>query len=1488
MLWLCLSLPRLPASALDLRDGVVSEQRGSQRWLITDAPGVAAGMTLAAALAVQPDLAVHARKPSAEQETLRHLAHWLYHYGSPVTCQILDLQEPFRVPRARLWFEVGASLQLFGGLAPLRSRLLGELNEMRHVARCAVAPTRAGAALLAECGREITCADPAGLQAALADLPIAALPWPGAILAALKGVGLRRIGVLLDLPRESFARRFGEDLLMDLDRLRGLAAEPLDPVVPPSRYARRFELSGDVESVEPLLFPLKRMCTELGAYLRARDSGALSLHLVCLHAFGAPTRLTLRLLGPTRDAARMFAAWNERLLREPPDRPVTGDHARGRRVRHTGALAGGLVRQARRPAARLAAGAGARAGAPGRAGAVDADGHRRSSAGACSCPGHTRRNVQLVAGAAPALAPQAAARDPGSAADRAARAHRKRLVGRRRRCARLLPDRARRQLRLGLPRSQDGRVVPARVLGMSAGYAELHCLSNFSFLRGASHADELVAQAKALGYAALAITDECSMAGVVRAHEATKKIGLPLIIGAEFQLADGPKLVLLAENHDGYSGICGLITRARRRSVKGAYRLLRADLGAMPGCSVLWIADAASLTDAQWVRQTFGEHAWIAVELHRDGDDAGKLARLQDIGRRFGLPLVAAGDVHMHARARRALQDTLTAIRHGVPVAECGARLFANGERHLRSVEDLRTLYPTALLQETLAIAERCRFNLSELKYDYPHELVPHGETPASHLAKLTEAGVRHRWPDGESPYVRSLIDKELKLITRLGYEHFFLTVHDVVAEAKRRGILCQGRGSAANSAVCYALGITEVRPDQETRLVVERFISAERNEPPDIDVDFEHQRREEIIQYVYAKYGRERTAIAATVISYRSRSAVRDVGKALGFSAEEIDRLSKSLAWWDEVETLPKRLAETGFDPSTPRMRALLVLVRQILGFPRHLSQHVGGFVISDQPLSQLVPIENAAMPDRTIIQWDKDDLESLGLLKVDVLALGMLTALKHSVEMVSRWHGAPFSLADIPREDRRTYEMIQRAETIGVFQIESRAQMSMLPRLKPAKFYDLVIQIAIVRPGPIQGDMVHPYLRRRNGEEQPVYPDPDLEQVLKRTLGVPLFQEQVMEIAVVAAGFSPGEADQMRRSMAAWKKGGGFDHLHQKLIDGMRAKGYSQAFADSIYAMIQGFASYGFPESHSASFALLAYFSAWLKCHRPAAFFAGLLNSQPMGFYPPTMLVGEARRMGVDVRSVDVTVSCWGATLEPDARGAPAIRLGFNLVSGFNEAAASRIVAARAQQSFDDAGDLARRARLSKRELDLLAQADALQALAGHRHAARWAALGHERAPELLADAPRQEFDVRLPAPSEGQEILSDYRSTRLTLRRHPVSLLRDRLDRLGVVRNAETRGLQDKQRLSVCGLVMFRQRPQTAKGVMFMTLEDETGIVNLVVWAKLLEEQRAAAIGGSFLVVEGELQKQEEVIHVVARRFHDHSDWIGELPYLSRDFR
>jgi len=821
-------------------------------------------------------------------------------------------------------------------------------------------------------------------------------------------------------------------------------------------------------------------------------------------------------------------------------------------------------------------------------------------------------------------------------------------------------------------------------------YAELHCLSNFSFLRGASHPEELVGRAAALGYAALALTDECSLAGVVRAHLAARESALKLIVGSELRLADGTHLVLLATDRHGYGALSSLITTGRRRGRKGAYALSRADVEARAGHGLLALLAAG---DPHWLGAHFPGRAWIAVELHCGPDDRARLDTLRKLSRESGLPLAAAGDVHMHLRSRRLLQDALTAIRLGMTLERCGRALFPNAERHLRARVRLAQLYPPELLAETVAIAARCRFSLDELRYEYPQELVPEGATPAEHLAQLTGEGLARRFPDGVPQRVRALVDYELQLITELRYEAFFLTVHDIVRFARERGILCQGRGSAANSAVCYALGITEVDPAR-LQTLFERFVSRERDEPPDIDVDFEHQRREEVIQYLYGKYGRERAALAATVICYRARSAVRDLGKALGLPPEQVDRAAKSLSWWDGGRVLPERLAEAGLDARNASLQRLAALVEELVGFPRHLSQHVGGFVISRGPLAELVPIENAAMPERTVIQWDKDDLEALGLLKVDVLALGMLSAIRRALDLLG------LRMQDVPAEDPVVYAMIQKADTIGVFQIESRAQMSMLPRLRPVCFYDLVIEVAIVRPGPIQGGMVHPYLRRRRGEEPVDYPSEAVRGVLERTLGVPIFQEQVMQLAVVAAGFTPGEADRLRRSMAAWKRKGGLEPFREKLLQGMLERGYRREFADALYHQILGFGEYGFPESHSASFALLVYVSAWLKCHHPAVFCASLLNSQPMGFYAPAQLVQDARRHGVEVRPPDVCASVWDCTLEDGA-----VRLGLRMVGGLAQAAAGRIVLARVQGLFACVEDLARRAALDRRELRCLA---------------------------------------------------------------------------------------------------------------------------------------------------------------------------------------
>ena len=1032
-------------------------------------------------------------------------------------------------------------------------------------------------------------------------------------------------------------------------------------------------------------------------------------------------------------------------------------------------------------------------------------------------------------------------------------------------------------------------------------YAELHALSNFSFLRGASQPEELVAQAKCLGYRALALTDECSLAGVVRAHLAAKQYELPLIIGTELTCVDGLKLVALATDRASYGTLCRLISRARRASVKGSYALERTLLeNALAGCLIVWLPRTGRVgapepsQDGRWLRERFAGRLWIGVELTTSGCDTRRLELLETLGKTLDLPCVAAGDVHMHRRSRRALQDVLTAIRLNTPLERAGLALFPNGERHLRPLLRLRKIYPAALLAQTLTIAERCTFKLDELRYEYPEEIVPKGETPTSHLRTLTERGCAQRWPEGEPPAVREAIEHELRLIAELKFEPFFLTVHDVVIFARSQKILCQGRGSAANSVVCYCLQITEVDPSRMAMLF-ERFISKERNEPPDIDVDFEHERREEVIQYIYRKYGRERAALAATVISYRPRSALRDVGKALGYDPKEVDRLASGMQWWDGQRIDPERIRASGFDPHDPRTRRLMALTAEILGFPRHLSQHVGGFVIARGRLDELVPIENAAMAERTVIEWDKDDLDTLGLLKVDVLGLGMLSAIRRAFHLINDFGRSSavaareLNLATVPSEDHSVYDMICRADTIGVFQIESRAQMAMLPRLRPRNYYDLVIEVAIVRPGPIQGEMVHPYLRRRNQEEAVSYPSKAVEAVLKRTLGVPIFQEQVMQLAIVAAGFSPGEADRLRRAMAAWKRKGGLEPFQRQLIDGMRERGYAESFAQQIFNQILGFGEYGFPESHAASFALLVYTSAWLKHYEPAAFCAALINSQPMGFYAPAQLVRDARAHGVEVRPVAAAVSDWDCTLERRDDGAPALRLGLRLVKHLSQEGARRLIAARAARTFSHVADLAERAALDRRDLEALAASDALVGLAGHRHRAVWQVSGVERAlPLLPAETAVPEGIPLLRAPQEGHEIVADYGSTGLTLRRHPVALLREHLNKRGVIPNQELWQRPNGLTVTAAGLVITRQRPGSASGVTFVTLEDETGYVNLIVWERIASAQRAPLLESSLLEVRGKLQREGEVLHVIAERLTDLSALLGELVVESRNFR
>ena len=1036
-------------------------------------------------------------------------------------------------------------------------------------------------------------------------------------------------------------------------------------------------------------------------------------------------------------------------------------------------------------------------------------------------------------------------------------------------------------------------------------YAELDCISNFTFLKGASHPEELVQQAHQAGYSALALADECSVAGVVRAHVKAQECGLHLIIGSRFLLHQNQhrcgELLVLVTNKEGYGNLCQLITLARSRAHKKAgYQLNVHDLVAgapefpeirhLPGCLLVfkpWLHPP----EANWqqalntLRTLFQSRLWLGLTHQLTAHDTEHRQQLTQASQHWRVPLVALGQADMHKRSRRLLHQLLTAIRLGKKIENCGYALPQNAEHYLLQRFQLGLRFTASSLAQTIHISRQCQFSLNELRYQYPSDTIPANSHPATHLRELTYQGAKQRYPNGIPSNVQQQLEHELGIIQQLEYEAYFLTVHDIVKFARSRNILCQGRGSAANSAVCYCLGITAVNPAHSNALFA-RFISAERNEPPDIDVDFEHQRREEVIQYIYERYGQHRAALTAVVITYRHRSALRDTGKALGFDADIINQVCRSCRYWDKTQTLIDKLAEQGLDPNLSRVQAWAFLAQSLLGFPRHLSQHPGGFVIANQTLTRLVPVENAAMPNRRIVQWDKDDLDAMGLLKINVLALGMLSALQQALQLLSQKYQHPFPLHRIPQEDKATYDMISQADTIGVFQIESRAQMSMLPRLQPRTFYDLVIQIAIVRPGPIQGDMVHPYLRRRQKREPVRYPNPKVEHILSRTLGIPIFQEQAMQLAMTAAGFSADEADQLRRAMAAWKRKGGINHFRPRLISGMLSRGYDSHFIELILRQLEGFGEYGFPESHSASFANLAYASAWIKCHEPAIFLVALLNAQPMGFYAPSQLVQDAQRHQVTVLPIDIQHSQWESTLETHA-SSQAVRLGLHLIKGLSRDAGRRIETAR-DTPFSSIHDLVTRAQLTRHDTEALAQADALNSLAGHRYQARWAG-ALLPAHDLLQHAPV--LDDNTPVftpPNEGEDVLSDYTATGLTLRRHPVALLRTHPE---LARFTPAKSLfqhyPNKRLARACGLITIRQRPQTANGIIFVSIEDETGIVNVVVRPALARKQRSELLDSQLLGIYGVWQRQETVCHLIAHRLVNLSHLIQGLTVKSRDF-
>jgi error-prone DNA polymerase len=1121
-----------------------------------------------------------------------------------------------------------------------------------------------------------------------------------------------------------------------------------------------------------------------------------------------------------------------------------------------------------------------------------------------------------------------------------------------------MPELSDKQERKRQPAKVHALPVPLRKSAVAAlpDYAELHCLTNFSFQRGASTPEEVVERAYQLGYAALAITDECSVAGIVRAYvcrrdmERTldeyerenpneppipRNLDFRLLFGSEFRF-ERFKLVVIANDTEGWGNLCEFITAARNTELpKGEYRVSweDSDVASLQRCQVLFVPhrnpggamDVATLhEDLLAARTLYGDNLWLALEMLNELDDDLWFVTLMQASEQTGVPLVAAGDVHMHARARKPLHDVLTAVREGKTVAECGFALQSNAQRHLRQRVRLAELYLPGMLANTLVVAERCRFDPAVIRenYKYPLETVGNSETPVQTLVRKTWEGAARRYPNGIPEKVRAQVEKELELIVELKYEMFFLTVEDIVNFARSRDILCQGRGSSANSAVCFCLGITAIDPDKGT-LLFERFLSRHRNEPPDIDVDFEHQRREEVIQYIYEKYGRERAAIAAVVICYRSRSALRDVGKAIGIDERLVDEFAKDHYWFDDAvlgEQLNAACARAGVKEDELKLVQWIEMTQRLKGLPRHLSQHVGGFVLTHIKLTRLVPVEKASMKDRSVIQWEKDDLEAMGMLKVDVLALGMLSAIRRGLDHMNRWRNSMVQMHHIPNDDQKVFDMICDADTIGVFQIESRAQMSMLPRLKPRCYEDLVIEVAIVRPGPIQGGMVHPYLKQRERVAKGlpiVYEKDELRTALERTLGIPIFQEQVMQIAMIAAKFTADEADQLRRAMAAWKRKGGLDKFHDKLVKGMTDNGYKAEFAEAIFKQILGFGDYGFPESHAASFALLVTVSSWLKNYEPACFLAALLDSQPMGFYSPSQLVQDARRHGVEVRPIDVTCSDLDTTLEPrapdaprvppgtDARYAdrlgnenqPAVRLGLNRISSLSKDGVERLLKAREQAPFTSTEDLALRAELDSKDMAALAAADALMSLSGHRRQQVWDATATRgmgsRAPALLKGVPINEQVLLLPAAPEGEEIVGDYASLGLTLRRHPLALLRPRLARMKLMSAEELRAQPTGRTVRACGIVKGRQRPGTANGTIFVTLEDETGNVNVIVWNHVIDAWREPLLKSHLLAVQGTWQRDDDsggkVQHLVATGFKDLTPLMGRLAQsnTSRDF-
>lgn len=1490
-------------------------------------------MTLAQARALLPTLETAQLHEAREAAALESLAAFAYGFSPAVF-----LHRP-----QSLLLDISGCERLHGGQAALVQRVADGLHRLGFTARVAVADNPTAALALA-------LGDVEDLRAA----PLAAARLPARALDALHALGLAHIGELLDLPPSSIPARLGDETALRVRQLRGEAPESFEAWRAPQVVSERLDFTAPTSRRDSLMFILRAGANCLAQRLEVLACGARQL-VAALHATeGEPVVFTIDTSRPTADAkgiATLLLARFERIdtgerwfealeLRAPSHEPIKpaqqalfepparGGDLNGLLDELTGRLGAQAVARAEltphplhergfRYVPFTTPGESPAAAAPGRPLRVDAAPVRVPSQLA-QLPAHWdfsghagnlrpvrpiervtlggRRDYMLLEDAEGAR--HWAWLEPGAWHVPRALARQREALAQLEACA-----------------MEAGQLPPAQ-------YAELVCATNFSFLRGASHAEDLVNRAADLGLHALAVADRHTLAGVVRAHVAARARGLKLLVGTRVALLDGPELCLYAMTRRGYAHLCRVLTLGKRRAEKGQCELHLADLHDFAAdVQAVWLNPLdADRDQVDALGGLFGARLSLAVSSHMQSGDPERLARVLDLSRRSGIAAVAVNDVHQHDEALKPLQDVLACIRNTTTLEEGVGLLFQNGERRLKSPAEMAALFAAhpSLLARGIEIAQACSFSMDELRYEYPHEVVPPGMHMQEYLEQQTWAGAKLRYPRGVPDGVAAQLEHELALISELGFAPYFLTVHDVVNFARGRGILCQGRGSAANSAVCYCLGITSVDPARAS-LLFERFMSRERAEPPDIDVDFEHERREEVIQYIYRKYGRERAGLCATVISYRSRSAIRDAGKALGLSLDQVDRLARGRQWWEEGIS-EGALREAGLDPADARVREALEFAHALRGYPRHLSQHVGGFVITRGRLDELVPIENAAMEDRTVIEWNKDDIDDLGILKVDCLALGMLSAVRKCFGLIETAGGSRLDIdavfATDPEGDgstpqaRAVYAMLQKADAVGTFQVESRAQMAMLPRLKPARFYDLVVEVAIVRPGPIQGGMVHPYLRRRNGEEPVEYPHPSLKPVLEKTLGVPLFQEQAMRVSVVAAGFTPGEADALRKAMGGWRRPGLIEQYHRKLIEGMRARGISDEYAERIYQQIAGFGEYGFPESHAASFALITFVSAWLKRFYPAAFTAALVNSQPMGFYSVSSLVRDAREHGVTVLPPCVNASDYDCTLEgagicdpaqldapPQDWGkqGPALRLGLRLVRGLREDTARALVQARQSGPFAGIDQLVRRlesaglaGRAWRESLTRLAQADALACFKLSRREALWAVAAlKEPAPGMFRDLEAPQAPVPLPAMHDIEAMSEDYRTKGVSLNAHPLEFLRDELAAQGVITAAELRTTAHDTTVEVAGLVINRQRPGTASGIVFITLEDETDVANLVVRPDVLERYRQVAIGSNIVAVKGKVERQGDVVHVMVRAFRDLAGRYRSLKTTSRDF-